>query len=139
MENRPNYLPATGIKFTTPHFPNEPSIVFFSFENTKMATVCYNILVENYSDGMLKIRFNKIDDKEIDLDFVEIKTGKWVTGCKIPFIFKEYQDFTDFVNEDHLYAVLFGIIQNEDKARPLVCSSTSHPKKIISFLGYSHL
>jgi len=135
MESRDNYLPCTFIKFGTPQHPKEPSSIQFAFKDQMTSAAAYSILLENFNDDQLKLRFNEVGVDFIDLDILEIKTNKWITGCKTPVDKKSYQDFTDYVSPTENYMVLFGFFDGEDFIPSLFSGDNN---RVVTFLGYEN-
>lgn len=133
MEKRPNYLPATSIKFNTPSHPTEPSIVQIIFDDAKMAHVCYRILREKFEDKKVKLNIDYIIDNEIEFDFRETANGKWITGAKLSFTTTELRDFTDYVSPDEPFAVIFGAVVDGSF---MICGMQEN-ESIVLFSGYS--
>ena len=135
MESRENYLPCTLIKFTTPQHPTEPSSICFIFNDQMTAAACYSLLLENFKDDTLKIRFNEVEAHVIDLDILEIKTNKWITGCKTQSDKNSYQNFIDYVSEKESYMALFGFMDGETF---IPCLFETDGNRVFTFGGYEY-
>ncbi|HEY8687647.1 MAG TPA: hypothetical protein VIM07_00315 [Chitinophagaceae bacterium] len=113
MEIRDSYMQAILVKFFAPTRETEPPVIGIVFEDWAMAVANYEILVQNFKNHDLHIHFKHILETEIEMDFLRNTNGEWVTGTKVGYDKKEFEDFISVVNESRSYVVAFGHLDED--------------------------
>ena len=136
METRDNYIQAISSKFFAPTRETEPPVIGLIFEDWAMAVANYEILVQNFKNNDLHIHFKHIFETKIEMDFLRNVNGEWITGTKVNYDKKEFENFISAVDESRTYVVAFGHLDEEGF---FVSDSSYGATKpdIITFKGYT--
>lgn len=128
------HFPALEVRFTSYDDPKQVPVVGLVFESWKIATVCYDVLVENFENRELYLNFTDIQETEIEFEILKVNNNEWVVDARVPFNKEDFDKFCYYVEPTGTYAVLFGSIQEDGGF--VISGSSKKPNSIMVFNGY---
>lgn len=103
---------AKSIMFVTPSTPKEPPTIGIIFDDWAISTVCYETILDNFKDGDFKFLFEPIGVK-LKVHFVYAEENSVQFSILLNYDENEFKEFTNKVNPDSHYVVVFGIMDKD--------------------------